>query len=438
MKNKKEIFGWAMFDFANSAYTTNIVTVIFSLYFTQLVVPENPETGVREFLGLGAKTLWGVGSTISNVLIIVTAPIIGAICDFSSFRKKFLVNTCLFCVVGTAGLYFVNPGAVVIGLVLFVVSNYFFQISESLCSSFLPDLAQPEELGKISGLGWSLGYMGGLLALVICFPLMKGGFVPENSWNLRLSNLATAGVFFFAAIPTFIFLKEHKPGQELPPNTTYVRIGFARVCNTLSHLKQLWDLSVFLVVFLLMAVALTTVFSFSTIYSSEEMGFAAGDLMMLFIVVQISAALGAFAFGFVQDRIGLKFSIQILLVFWVVLLLGVFFTYSVDVFWVLVLLLGVGMGSVQSAARAMIGLFAPPSKTAEIFGFWSLTYKLGGIFGPLLYGVIADQASHRWAMLFISSFFAFAFFLNLLVNEKRGREAGKAFEETLALKAFPS
>ena len=432
MKNKKEIFGWAMFDFANSAYTTNVVTVIFALYFTQVVVPENPDNGSREVFGMGAKTLWGVGITTSNILIILSAPILGAICDFSSARKKFLVSTCLLCVAGTAGLFFASPGVVMPAMILFVVSNYFFQISESLCSSFLPDLAGPDELGKISGLGWSLGYLGGLVSLLICLPLMKGGFELENSWNLRMTNLLTAGVFFFAAIPTFLFLKEHRPAGILPPGMTYVRVGFARVRNTLTHLRQLRDLSLFLGVFLLMAVALTTVFSFSTIYSSEEMGFTAGDLMKLFIVVQVSAAVGAFAFGFIQDRIGLRFSIQILLLVWVALLLGIYFTYSVTVYWGLVLLLGAGLGSVQSAARAMIGLFAPPSKSAEIFGFWSLTYKLGGIFGPLMYGYIADQASHRWAMLFISSFFLLAFLLNFAVDEKRGRRAGLAFEEKLA------
>jgi UMF1 family MFS transporter len=422
MKNKKEIFGWAMFDFANSAYTTNIVTVIFANYFVQGIVQ-----------GEGGKTLWGVGITISNILIIFSAPIIGAIGDFSSCRKKFLVVTCLLCVIGTAGLFFATPGAVALAIVLFVVSNYFFQISESICSSFLPDLAEPKELGKISGLGWSLGYVGGLVGLLLCFPLVGSDFGPENAWNLRLTNLVTAATFLVAAIPTFVFLKEHRPGQILPEGTSYIGMGFQRVRNTLTHLKQLRDLSLFLVVFLLMSVALTTVFSFSTIYSSEEMGFSVKDLMVLFIVVQISAAAGAFSFGYIQDRIGLRFSIQILLLVWSGILVGIFFTYSVQVFWVLVLLLGAGLGSIQSAARAMVGYLAPASKRAEIFGFWSLTYKMGGLVGPLMYGVIADNLSHRAAMLFVSSFYILAFLLNLKVDEERGHEAGNEFERKYAL-----
>jgi UMF1 family MFS transporter len=433
MKNKKEIFGWAMFDFANSAYTTNIVTVIFCNYFI-LAVAENFEF---TFLGwpLGGKSLWGLGTTASNLLIILTAPLLGAVADFSANRKTFLVGTCLFCVVGTAGLFFVTPGAIAVALVLFVVSNYFFQISESLCSSFLPDLAEPHEIGKISALGWSLGYIGGLVGLLICFPLIGGegqGFGPGNQWNIRLTALITAGVFLFGAIPTFLYLKEKRQSGVLPAGTTYLSVGFSRVWQTLTHLRSLRDLSFFLAVFLLMSVALTTVFTFSTNYSLEEMKMPETQLVVLFIVVQASAALGAFVFGFFQDRMGLKFSVQLLLVAWWGTLLGVFFTHSLSIYWFLVVMLGAGLGSIQSAARAMVGLFAPRSKSAEIFGFWSLTYKLGGLVGPLMYGFIADSASHRWAMLFISSFFLLAFLLNFAVDEKRGRRAGLAFEEKLA------
>ncbi len=412
-----------MFDFANSAYTTNIVTVIFALYFTQAVVPE----------GGNAKTLWGLGGTISNLLIILTAPVLGAIADFSSCRKRFLVSTCLLCVISTAGLFFVTPGAVLLAIVLFVVSNYFFQVSEALCGSFLPDLAEPHEVGRISGFGWSLGYLGGLAGLLICnwLGLTEGGFGVENSWKIRLTNLVTAGVFLFGAIPTFLFLKEYRYGRLLPAGATYLGIGFGRVKETLTHLRRLYDLAVFLVVFFLSSVGLMTVFAFSTIYSMEEMKFGDSQIMKLFIVVQVSAALGAFAFGFIQDRIGLKFNLQMLLLAWVGLILCVYFTYSVPIFWALVIALGALLGSVQSAARGLVAMFAPPSKSAEIFGFWSLTYKLGGMIGPLLYGFVADSRGHRTAMLYVSVFFLLAFLVCLLVDEKRGRQAGLDFEAYL-------
>ncbi len=424
MKSKKEIFGWAMFDFANSAYTTNIVTVIFALYFTQAVVPE----------GGNGKTLWGLGGTISNLLIILTAPVIGAIADFSSSRKRFLVTTCLLCVVSTAMLFFVTPGAVILAMILFVVSNYFFQVSESLCGSFLPDLAEPHEVGRISGFGWSLGYVGGLAGLLICSGLgLTDSFGPENAKNIRLTNLVTAGVFLIGAIPTFLFLKEYRQGRLLPTGTTYLGIGFNRVKETLTHLRSLYDLAVFLVVFLLSSVGLMTVFAFSSIYSIEEMKFNDKQIMLLFIVVQISAAAGAFAFGFIQDKIGLKLNMQMLLLAWVGLILCVYYTYSVTFFWILVIILGALLGSVQSAARGLVAMFAPPSKSAEIFGFWSLTYKLGGMIGPLLYGFVADSSGHRTAMLCVSVFFLLAFLVCLLVNEKRGRQAGLEFEEYLSI-----
>jgi len=436
MKNKKEIFGWAMFDFANSAYTTNIVTVIFCNYFVFAVAKGVSPTVFGH--QLGGEFLWGMGITLSNLLIILTAPILGAVADYSAHRKKFLVITCLLCVAGTAGLFFATPGAVVLAIALFVISNYFFQISESLCGSFLPDLAEPDEIGKISAIGWSLGYVGGLVGLLLCFPLIGGGkgFGIENEWNIRISCLITAGLFLVAAIPTFIFLKEHATGRQLAKGETYLLVGFRRVRNTLTHLKVLKDLSLFLGSFLLMAVGLTTVIAFSTIYALQEMKLGEDKLVILFIVVQVSAALGAYSFGMIQDRIGLKFSVQLMLAFWVAVLTGVFFTYTIWIFWILVLLLGAGLGGVQSAARAMVGLFAPPSKSAEIFGFWSLTYKLGGLVGPVSYGAIA-HFSHRWAMLFIAVFFGLSFLVLLLVDQKRGQAAGAAFEDLLADKSEP-
>lgn len=421
MKNKKEIFGWAMFDFANSAYTTNIVTVIFAVYFVQGLVPEDQES----------KKLWGLCLLISNLLIILTAPVIGAIGDFSSSRKKILIFTCLCCVIGTAGLYFAAPGAVVLAIFLFVVSNYFFQVSESICSSFLPNLAPSDQLGRISGFGWALGYMGGLLSLFICVPYIQGGFGADNADNLRFTNLLTAGVFFFAAIPTFILLREHGAPETLPPGKGYVGIGFERVKITLSHLSHLKDLALFLIVFLVISIPLTTIFSFSTIYATEEMGFTATDLMMLFIIIQVSAAAGAFGFGFVQDRFGIKRSIQILLIYWFLTLVVVYFTESVPVFKGLALLLGAGLGSVQSAARALIGYMAPESKAGEMFGFWSLTYKLGGMVGPILYGFVSEDFSHRAAMLTISVFFLIAFILNHFVDPLRGRKSAIEFEAEL-------
>ncbi|MCB9781336.1 MAG: MFS transporter [Candidatus Omnitrophica bacterium] len=418
MNNKKEIFGWAMFDFANSAYTTNIVTVIFVNYFVQGIVPE----------GSPGKTLWGGGIFVSNLLIILSAPIIGAVGDFSGSRKKLLITTCLCCVIGTAGLFLATPGAVVLALILFVISNYFFQISESLCSSFLPNLAEPSQLGKISGFGWALGYIGGLVGLVLCLPFVGDDFGPDNQFNMRLTNIITAAAFLIAAIPTFLFLKEHGAIQKLPPGATYVSVGFGRVKETLTHLRKLRDLALFLFVFFIMAIPLTTLFAYSTLYATEEMGFTPKDLMALFIILQLSAAIGALSFGFVQDRLGLKFSIQTLLIFWFGLLVTIYFVHSVSAFKGLAVLLGAGLGAIQSGARALIGYMAPKSKAGEIFGFWSLTYKFGGLIGPLAYGLISDNISHRIAMLFIAVFFLIAFLVNLAVDQKRGHSSALEFE----------
>ncbi len=418
MKNKKEIFGWAMFDFANSAYTTNITTVIFSIYFINKVC-EGESVG---------NFYWGLGGSFSNILIILTAPTLGAIADFSRCRKKFLTITCLTCVVTTALLFFVQPGMILFGLFLFVISNYFFQISESLCSSFLPNLAEPEELGKISGFGWGLGYLGGVTGLLLCKPILDGAFGDDTILNVRLTNLVTAGLFLVAAVPTFLFLKEHGSISEKPPGASYIGIGFSRVKETLTHLRSLYDLSVFLGVFTLMCVSLTIIIAFSAPFAENVIGFETSDLMILFIVSNLSGAIGAIAFGFIQDRIGIRKSLQILLVIWVLTLTAVYFTKEIQIFWVLAAIMGAGLGSLQSAGRGMVALMAPKSKSGEIFGFWSLTYKLGGIVGLPLYGFLAYKIGHRPSMLFVAGFFVLALIGLRWVDEKRGHEAALDFE----------
>ncbi|MCA9428481.1 MAG: MFS transporter, partial [Candidatus Omnitrophica bacterium] len=192
---------------------------------------------------------------------------------------------------------------------------------------------------------------------------------------------------------------------------------------------KLRDLALFLFVFFIMAIPLTTLFAYSTLYATEEMGFTPKDLMALFIILQLSAAVGALSFGFVQDRLGLKFSIQTLLIFWFGLLVTIYFVHSVSAFKGLAVLLGAGLGAIQSGARALIGYMAPKSKAGEIFGFWSLTYKFGGLIGPLAYGLISDNISHRIAMLFIAVFFLIAFLVNLAVDQKRGHNSALVFEK---------
>src|SRR5688572_3657482 len=262
--SKREIWSWAMFDFANSSYTTVIVTVAFSVYFTRMVAPE----GRGDFL-------WGLGIAISNLIVLSLSPIVGAIADDSGRKKLFLLVTYLTCVIGTALLWFVKPGQVGLGLTLLVISFLGFSFGENLAGAFLPELSTPANIGRISGFGWGLGYFGGLGCLLATYPLLAGGYAEPNLHNARLAWVVTALFFFVAALPTFLFLRERAPRGDKSAGE-YVRAGFARLRATAASARRFSELVRFLAVYLLFYAGLTSVVAFAAIYASRTLGFGQG------------------------------------------------------------------------------------------------------------------------------------------------------------------
>ena len=408
---RREIFGWAMFDFANSSYTTVIVTVAFSVYFTKLVAP-----------GAGADWTWSIGVGISNLIVLVTAPIIGAIADGSGRKKLFLAATYLVCVVGTAALYLVMPGQVILGLALFVISNVAFSYGENFAGAFLPEISTPDNIGKISGFGWGLGYFGGLGSLVLIMPLIKPGFTLENLANLRLSWVMTAVFFLVAGLPTMILLKERARRGDKLSVVGYTRQGFERLLSTARALKHFSELARFLGVFFIYNCGLMAVIAFSAIYA---------DLIYLFIVLQLSAAAGALLFGWVQDRLGAKLTVQVTLALWIAVSGGAYLATTKQEFWVVALAAGLGIGSLQSASRAIVGLFSPPSKSGEFFGFWGLAQRAAYVVGPFAFGGISSlTGSQRSAILVNGAFFVLGMVAMSWISIARGRAAAERWNHT--------
>lgn len=410
---RREIFGWAMFDFANSSYTTLVVTVAYSVYFTKLVAP-----------GRDADFLWGLGSLLSNLLAMLSGPVIGAMADDMGRKKAFLFLTYALCIAGTFGLYFVLPGQAALGLALFVISNAGFAMGENLCAAFLPEISTPANIGRISGFGWGLGYLGGLACLLAAFPLLAGGFSLHNLENLRLTWVLTGAFFLVTALPTFIYLRERAPRGPRRGLLEYVEVTFSRVTATARSVGHFGDLARFLVVFLIFISGLATMISFSSIYASRTIGFTAKELILLFIMLQISSALGAFLFGLVQDQWGAKRTIQVMLVFWIAVCLGAFYVHTKGPFWAIALGAGLGIGSVQSASRSLVGLFSPLEKSGEFFGLWGLAGKGAFMLGPFLFGIVSSATgSQRLAILFTTLFFVAGLVGMRYVDEGRGRAA---------------
>lgn len=416
---KREIFGWAMFDFANSSYTTVIVTVAYSVYFTQLVAP----SGRADFL-------WGLGVTISNALVVLLSPLVGAVADDSGRKKRFLFASYLVCVAGTASLWFVLPGMIVTGLLLFVVSNVAFAFGENFAGAFLPEISTAKNIGRISGFGWGLGYFGGLACLGAVYPFLQGDFVRSNLAGLRWTWVITALFFLVAGIPTFALLRERAPRGPRRTLLEHAEVGYGRLRDTARSVRHFSHLVRFLVIFFVFTCGLAAVIYFSAIYARDTLEFEAGELILLFMVVQISSAAGALGFGVLQDRLGAKLTIGLTLGLWIGVCVVAYLTTSKGTFLGVALAAGLGIGSLQSASRAMVGLFSPVEKAGEFFGFWGLAGKASFAVGPLVFGALSSlTGSQRLAILSTGAFFVVGLLGLGLVDEGEGRRAAETWQE---------
>jgi UMF1 family MFS transporter len=410
-----------MYDFANSGYTTVVLTAIFNAYFVGVVAANVAGRGGT------ATLLWTMAMAITNILVLTSAPVLGAIADHGAHKKRFLALTTVGCVLFTASLGFVGRGDVALGMTLVVLATLMFASGENFIAAFLPEIASQKDMGRVSGYGWSLGYVGGLLVLGLCLAYIQSAqargdaseqFVPVAMW-------ITAGMFALAALPTFVWLRERAVPRPLAPGENYFRIGFARVRHTLTHARHYRDLFRFLVTLAVYYCGINTVVVLAVIYAQEAMGFTMQENIVLIMVVNVTAAAGALLFGLVQDRLGSVRTLAVTLLLWIVALVLAYFTESRGAFWVVANLVGLALGSSQSAGRALVGQFSPPERAAEFFGLWGLAGKLAAVIGPLVYGLVTffTHGNHRQALLSTCVFFIAGLLLLTTVNERRGRAA---------------
>jgi len=411
-----EVWAWAMYDFANSGYTTVVITAVFNAYFVAAVAGGAP----------WATLAWTATLSASYGLIVVTAPVIGAIADAYAWKKRLLILTTLGCVATTAGLWFAQPGALGLAVILVIASNWFFATGQNLIAAFLPELAQSRAMGRVSGWGWSLGYLGGLLALGLClayidFAQARGDtaaqFVP-------VTMLITAALFAVSVIPTFAFLRERAVPQGGDP-AHVVATAWRRLRQTADHARRFRDLTLFFACNVFYSAGIYAVITLAAIYAQEAMHFETKETLLLILVVNVTASIGAFAFGYLQDRIGHIPAIVLTMLGWIAMVLLAWRAETRESFWLAANIAGVCMGASQSAGRAVVGLLSPPSRLAEFFGLWGLVVNLAAIIGPLTYGLASwlGGGDHRTAILVTGSYFLIALVLVIPVKIARGRRA---------------
>lgn len=418
---KREVLAWAMYDFANSGYTTVVLTAVFNAYFVATVAGNAPWATFAWTLALGA----------SYAIVMVAGPVVGAWADAHAGKKRALAACTAGCVAGTALLAGAGPGDIGWAVAFIVVSNVAYSLGENLTAAFLPELARPASVGKVSGWGWSLGYLGGLLSLGLCLAwvMSAGARGSTTAGAVPGTMLITAAVFALASLPTFLLLKERAVPVAAERRESH---AFARLARTAREAARYRDLLAVFACGTFYQAGVATVIALAAIYAEQVMGFKTQDTILLILAVNVTAAIGAFAFGYAQDRIGKVWALRVTLVGWMAMIATATFATTPAAFWVAANLAGLAMGSSQSAGRALVAYFAPPARSGEFFGLWGVATRLASILGPVTYGAVTwiTAGDHRLAMIATGAFFVAALACLASVDERRGHAAALVPQES--------
>ena len=408
---RREVFAWAMYDFANSGYTTVVLTAVFNAYFVSVVA------GNADW----ATFAWTAALSVSYAIVMVIGPLLGAWSDAHARKKWLLGVSTIICIAGTVALAWTGAGAVAFAVAAIVVSNVAYSMGENLTAAFLPELSRPEALGKVSGWGWSWGYFGGILALGVslAWVMTAESRGSTSSGAVPGTMIITAAIYGIAALPTFLWLKE----RAKPVAGASARMALERLVQTARQARSYRDLLFVFACGVLYQAGVATVIALAAIYAEQVMGFKTQDTIILILVVNITAAVGAFGFGYAQDRLGKTSALRVTIVGWVAMVVIAYFSTTVATFWIAANLAGLCMGSSQSAGRALVAYLSPADRSAEFFGLWGVAVRLAAILGPLTYGAVTwiTHGNHRLAILLTGVFFLASLAVLAFVDERRGR-----------------
>ncbi len=402
MKNyKRTIFSWSIYDFANQPFTTITLTFIYSAFFADYMVIDDSMNGA---------VLWGRAITICSIVIALISPIMGAIADQGGYRKLFLILWTWVCIVFSFCLYFPIPGQVYSALLFFCLANIGFEMGGIYLNAYLPEIAPKEKIGRISGYGWAFGYVGGLIALGLCYilfiapdnPVIGNYYLDKGTYeHIRFINIFVSIWFAIFSIPTFLYLKDNKKYTKI--NINLIKTSYRNLQITFNEIKKYTQIIKFLIARLVYNDALITIIAFGGIYATKVFGFNFSEIFLFGIILNIAAGLGSFMFGFLDDIIGGKSTIQITNIGYVFACLIVIIAPEINsiqlfnleitgknLFWFSGTLIGIFMGPNQAASRSLMGRLIPKNKENEFYGFFAFSGKATAFVGPLLLSIIVS------------------------------------------------
>ena len=429
----RTIWAWSLYDFANSSFTTLVVTFIYGTYFTGYMALAPDAAGVAVPDAERGTVLWSRAVTATAIIVALLSPVLGAFADRGGARKSFLLGMTVACVLATAALFWAEPGQVALALGLFVIANVAFETAQVFYNAYLPDITRPEQIGRVSGYGWALGYVGGLLCLAIALVVFVNpetapfGLDKASGEHVRATNLLVAGWFALFSIPTFLVLREVQVSDR-PPLGTLIRQSFGELAETARELRRFRQIVRLLVARIFYNDGLVTLIAFGGIYAQGTLGFEIAEVLLFGIVLNVAAMVGALGFGFLDDKIGgrpVLFASLALLIVAAILAVS---TESRTVFWASGILVGLAIGPNQSASRSLLGRFVPDDKETEFYGFFAFSGKATAFIGPFLLGVLTEAfGSQRIGISIVIVLFVIGAALLTRVDEAEGiRLSGRA------------
>jgi UMF1 family MFS transporter len=426
---RRERWAWYLYDFGNSAYAAVVLLAVYSAYFEGEVVGQAAE----------GSRLWGIAVGIAMLVVALISPVLGAIADFSGAKKRFLffftAMSCLF----TAMLFFVQKGDVLTGMLFFILAEIGYRSSQVFYNSLLPEIAGPDEIGRISGNGWAIGSAGGILCLILVLALIM---LIGGSLIVRLSLVITALYFALAAVPIFLWLRERAQPQALPEGENYLTVALRQLRRTIKAVRRFREFIKFIIAFLIYNDGILMTLDFGAILGAVLFGMEQQELIIFMIIVQLASVAGAYLFGLIADDFGSKRSLLVSLLLMIVPVLWLYFSHSRLEFYFIGALAGFALTGVQSVSRSIVGTFSPPGQSAEFYGFFAVAGRTSSFIGPTIFGLLAAQATqrfmergqveilakqsgHRFALFSIVAFLLVGLLLLLFVNEAKGRAAAE-------------
>lgn len=411
---KREVFGWSMYDFANSGYTTVVLTAVYNAYFVGVVAQNSPS----------ATLLWTGLIALSSFIVMLLMPALGAYADAHAAKKRLLMFSTAGCVASTIGLGLAGQGEIVAAAIAVVVSNTCYSFGESLIAAFLPELARRDSLGRVSGWGWAFGYFGGMLSLGLSLAYVlhaQAAGIPATEF-VPVTMYITAAVYALAAAPTFLLLRERAQGKA---SMRAEVSAFAALWASWRRARAYPDFLRLLACGTSYQAGISVVIALAAVYAEQTLGFKQAQTMALVFLVNIASAVGAFGFGYFEDRTGHQRALAYTLVGWIVMVLLAYVATTQALFWIAAVIAGLCMGSSQSCGRALAGAFAPAASVAEFFGLWTFATRLAAIVGPLTYGLVTwvTAGNHRLAILATGAFFVLGLLLLQTIDMRRGMAA---------------